>query len=49
MLPRVGETITWNDYPYNRSRVIGVHHEFPSHTSRHAHSVTLTVEDLPQD
>jgi len=46
-LPRVGEYITWNDYPYNRSRVTEVHHVFPSHTSRHVHSVTLRVEDIP--
>jgi len=47
-LPRVGEYITWNDYPYDRSRVTEVHHGFPSHTSRHAHTVTLVVEDVPR-
>lgn len=48
-LPRVGESITWNDWPYNRSRVIEVSHEFPSHNSRHVHSVTLIVEDEPAE
>ena len=47
MLPRVGEYIRWNDHPFNRSRVIEVSHEFPTHTSHSAHSVTLVVEDVP--